>query len=267
MAKLTPLERYYGKFHEENRLGTRHGRVEFEVSMAKILSFADSVRGGRENGGIRILDVGAGTGRYSVALARLGFDVTAVELVKHNLDILLAKHEKVKCWPGDARRMPFLDDGSFDVTLVFGPMYHLHTDGDRLAALLEARRVTRPGGIVLVAYVMNDYAVLTYCFRERHIMESLSGGTLTEDFHALTEDGRDLFSYVRLEDVERLDAASGMERLGAFAPDGAADYLRRELNALTEEEFGQFVRYQMSVCDRPELLGASSHIVDVLRVR
>ena len=50
-----------------------------------------------------------------------------------------------------------------------------------------------------------------------------------------------------------------------LAPDGAADYMRRELNALDEESFEHFIEYQMAVCERPDLLGASSHTVDVLR--
>ena len=266
MAKLSPLEKYYAKFHEENRLLTRHGLVEFEISMEKILDFVESIRAGRKNEEIKILDVGAGTGRYSVSLCKMNFDVTAVELVEHNLKILLAKHEKVKCWQGDARALSFLSDSTFDITLIFGPMYHVHTPSERLKILNEARRVTKSGGIVLVAYVMNDYAILTYCFREKHILECLKNGTISEDFHAKTEDGRDLFSYVRLDDVEKLDAMTDLERLGAFAPDGAADYFRKELNALSEEEFLEFVRYQKAICDRPELLGASSHIVDVLKV-
>ena len=47
---------------------------------------------------IKILDVGAGTGRYSVPLAEEGYDVTALELVKHNLGRLKQKSDKVKAY-------------------------------------------------------------------------------------------------------------------------------------------------------------------------
>ena len=50
-----------------------------------------------------------------------------------------------------------------------------------------------------------------------------------------------------------------------IAADGPADYIRRELNEMDGEEFEAFVRFQMATCERPELLGASSHIVDILR--
>ena len=93
----------------------------------------------------------------------------------------------------------------------------------------------------------------------------LEKGTLTKDFHTITNIDEDLYSYTRLEDMTRLNEKAGLERVKTFAPDGAADYMRRELNALDEESFRHFIDYQMSICERPELLGASSHTVDVLR--
>ena len=268
---MTPLEKYYNKFKEDHRLTTRHGIVEFTVSMKHIHDCIEAVRRNFSqceqvpNSEIKILDVGAGTGRYSVALSREGFDVTAVELVAHNLEILRGKHENVKSWQGDARDLRFLADETFDITLLFGPMYHLHTDDDRLAALNEAKRVTKKGGFILVAYLMNEYAVLSYCFREGKIKEVLEKGSLTQDFHTITNADDDLYSYTRLEDMARLNEKAGLARTKIFAPDGAADYMRRELNALSEEDFQHFIKYQMAVAERADLLGASSHTVDVLR--
>ena len=265
---MTKLEKYYGKFKEDHRLTTRHGIVEFSVSMHFIRKFLEEIalKNQKEKSEIKVLDVGAGTGRYSIELSHDGYDVTAVELVKHNLDILLSKHEKVKCWQGDARNLSFLPDSTFDLTILFGPMYHLHKTDDKLKVLSEAKRVTKKGGFLFVGYVMNEYAVLSYCFKERKILDCVSARTLTDDFHAVTDDEHDLYSYARLEDMDELDEKSGLARIKIFAPDGAADYMRRELNALSEEEFAKFIEYQLAVCERHELLGASSHVVDVLAV-
>lgn len=258
---MTKLEQYYNKFHEEHRLTTRHGIVEFATSMHYITQYAQ-VTGGA--GAIKIADIGAGTGRYSVELCHMGYDVTAVELVKHNLEILRSKHENVKTWQGDARDLHFLDDNTFDITLLFGPMYHLHGDENKCKALKEAQRITKPDGIILVAYVMNDYSVISYFFKEHKWTSEVLNKGLTEDFHTIcTED--DLYDYVRLEDVNRINQKCEIERLTVFAPDGPADYMRKELNEMSENEFQAFLKYQLAVCERPELLGASSHIVDVLR--
>ena len=82
---MTNLEEYYNKFNEEKRLLRRHGQVEYITTMKYIHKYLEG------KPGASILDVGAGTGRYSVALAEEGYDVTAVELVKHNLGILKSK--------------------------------------------------------------------------------------------------------------------------------------------------------------------------------
>ena len=91
---MTELEQYYNKFCEEKRLNSRHGRVEFLTSMKYIHDYLD------EEKQAKILDIGAGTGRYSVALAEEGYDVTAVELVKYNLGILKQKGSSVKAFQG-----------------------------------------------------------------------------------------------------------------------------------------------------------------------
>ena len=253
---MTILEKYYNKFHEEHRLTTRHGTVEFLTTMHYILSLARP--------GNKIADIGAGTGRYSVELCHRGYDVTAVELVPHNLEILRAKHENIKTWQGDARDLHFLEDETFDITLLFGPLYHLHGDEEKLKALAEAKRITKKGGYILVAYVMNDYSVLQYCFKEHHWKEVADKGGLTPDFHTVCGD-EDLYDYVRLEDIDRLNKATGLERIKIISADGAADYMRRELNEMSEEEFQAFCKYQLSIAERPELVGAGSHTVDIVR--
>ena len=98
---MTELEEYYNKFNEEKRLNSRHGRVEFITSMKYIHDCLGNLMNEKQldlRSQIKILDVGAGTGRYSVPLAEEGYDVTALELVKHNLGRLKQKSDKVKAY-------------------------------------------------------------------------------------------------------------------------------------------------------------------------
>ena len=273
---MTKLEQYYNKFHEEHRLTTRHGMVEFHTTMHYIeeairwLSLSkppyepNSAVVSTSSTTVKIADIGAGTGRYSVELCHRGYDVTAVELVKHNLEILRSKHENIKTWQGDARDLHFLDDLTFDITLLFGPLYHLHGDENKLAAINEAKRITKKGGIILIAYVMNEYSVISYCFKEHKWNEVSAKGGLSPDFHTIcTED--DLYDYVRLDDINRLNKAAGLERIKIISADGPADYMRRELNEMSEEEFQAFCAFQLANCERPELVGAGSHCVDIVK--
>lgn len=261
---MTELELYYNKFNEEKRLDSRHGQVEFVTSMKYIHAYLDKLEQDKPRGEIKILDVGAATGRYSVPLSEEGYDVTAVELVKHNLARLKAKGSSVKAYQGNAMKLKRFEDNSFDLVLVFGPMYHLHEREEKIRALSEAKRVVRPGGFVFVAYIMNEYSVITYAIKEKHIKEGVQNGMLDESFHC-TKAANDLYSFVRTEDIASLNAEVGLERMQVIAADGAANYIRPYLNALDEEEFALFVKYHLSTCERADLLGASGHLVDILK--
>lgn len=260
---MTKLEAYYNKFNEEKRLKSRHGQVEYHTTMHYIHHYLQKLQPERQEAPLRIIDIGAGTGRYSVALAEEGYDVTAVELVKYNLGILKKKGANVKAYQGNALKLKRFADDSFDLALLFGPMYHLHSDGEQKQALLEAKRVTRPGGVIMVAYVMNDYSVIKYGFMENHIAERIKNGELTEDFQ-IRHNEKELYDYMRLEQIDALNEAAGLSRIKIIAPDGAADYMRPVLNAMDEETFQLFLQYQLKNCERPELIGASSHTVDIL---
>lgn len=257
---MTEIEKYYNKFNEEHRLTTRHGQVEFETSLKYIHVFLPKDKAPSE---IKILDLGAGTGRYSVQLNSEGYDVTAVELVKRNLEVLRGKHTSVKTWGGDARNISFLDDNTFDFTIMFGPCYHLIGDDEKLKAIMEAKRVTKKDGIIMIAYTMNEYSVLTYCMSEGRLSSVLEKNGLSDDFHILADE-KELYDYVRIEDITRLDEKAGLERVKIFSPDGPSDYMRRELNAMDDNTFAKFKEYVLAVSDRPDLIGAGSHVVDVV---
>ena len=112
---MTDLEEYYNKFNEDKRLNSRHGQVEYLTSMKYIHEYLDWIARNtrKEKSQIRILDIVAGTGRYSIALAEEGYDVSAVELVKHNLGRLKAKSGLVRAYQGNALRLKRFRDEEF----------------------------------------------------------------------------------------------------------------------------------------------------------
>lgn len=254
---LSNIERHYNKHPEDLRLLRRHGIVEFETTMHHLHRFLQPSH--------RILDIGAGTGRYTSALMAEGYEVKAVELVKRNIDVFLKREPTANVVKGDARSMPFIETASADITLLLGPLYHLFGDEEKLRALREAKRVTRPGGLILVAYLMNEYSILSYCFDEDRIGDLLAKGVVDQDFHIRAKEG-ELYDYIRLEDINRLNEQAGLERVTIFSPDGAADYMRTRLNQMSDETFAHFIEYQKRISERPELIGAGSHTVDVVRV-
>ena len=260
---LSIIEQHYNKHPEDLRLQRRHGIVEFETTMHHLHRFLKEMRRMRGDRPLQILDIGAGTGRYASALMAEGCRVKAVELVRRNIDVFLKREPEADVVQGDARSMPFLPDGFADVTLLLGPLYHLIGDGEKLKVLSEARRVTKPDGVIFVAYLMNEYSILSYCFDEERMADLMARGMVDDDFHVRTPEG-ELYDYVRMDDVDRLNHLAGLKRVTAFSPDGASDYMRTRLNRMSDETFRLFVEYQKKISERQELIGAGSHIVDVV---
>ena len=137
---------------------------------------------------------------------------------------------------------------------------------DKLKAMNEAKRVTKPGGKILVAYCMNEYSILTYGFKQNHIKEVVKAGKVTKDFHCLPEK-EDLYDYVRVEDIDKIRKAADLDRIKLISADGQADLMRPVLNAMDEETFNLFVEYHLATCERQELVGAGAHTVDILEKR
>ena len=252
------LEKYYNKFCEDKRLIRKYGQVEYQTSMKYIHHYLAKLDHPK------ILDVGAGTGRYSVQLANEGYDVTAIELVKSNLGVLKAKKSSVKAYQGTALDLSRFEDNSFDLTLVFGPMYHLYTLKDKVQALKEAHRVTKPNGYILVAYCMNEFSVITYAFKENHALECIQKGKLDKNFHIHSVE-EDLYDYVRIEDIDEINRHVNVKRVKIVASDGSANYLRETINQMDERTFEAFMEYHLSTCERMDLLGASGHTLDILQ--
>jgi ubiquinone/menaquinone biosynthesis C-methylase UbiE len=107
-----------------------------------------------------VLDVGGGTGVHAAWLAGRGYRVHLVDVVPQHVRAA-AEHRLVTAEVGDARRL-MQADTSVDAVLLLGPLYHLVGRAERLSALVEARRVLRPGGVLLAAAIGRFMAVLDW---------------------------------------------------------------------------------------------------------
>ena len=152
----------------------------------------------------------------------------------------------------------------FDLVLLFGPMYHLCTRKEQTKALLEAKRVVKKNGIIMVAYIMSDYAIISRGFREHEILNEIKKGRIDSNFIIKPKE-TDLYNYVRLEDINELNKITNLKRIKIFTPDGPANYMRRTLNEMNIEEYKIFMDYVFNISERMDLIGAAAHTVDILK--
>lgn len=260
METLQLLSDFYSSYDEEGRLLSRHGSVEFLATMRYIERYLRP--------GMRILEIGAATGRYSHTLARMGYSVDAVELVQHNIDIFEANTqpgETVTVRQGDARDLRFFDENTYDITLLLGPMYHLFTQEDQMKALSEAIRVTKAGGIIFAAYCSNDATMVQYCFGQGKLKEEKYKRLVDMVTFKASADPLELFVLYRKEDIDRLMDRFQTERLHFIGTDMATNYMRPVVDEMDDDFFELYLKYHFSICERGDLVGASHHFLDVFR--
>ena len=254
------LNQFYTGYDEEGRLLTRYGRVEFETTMRYIRRYLP------ENA--RIIEIGAGTGRYSHTLAREGHTVDAVELVQHNIDRFIAgtaEGERVTIRQGSACDLSAFPDDTYDVTLLLGPMYHLFTEAEKLAALSEAIRVTKPGGVIFVAYCMADPSILQFGFMKGNAPQQIENGLLDPVTFKASSTPAELFELHRTEDIAALRSHFNVTPLHLIAADGYANHMRETVAAMDDELFALYLQYHFATCERPDMLGLSHHTLDIFR--
>lgn len=251
------IENYYNNYDEDSRLVKDNAhKVEYITTKKYIEKYLKK--------GDRILEIGAGTGRYSIYYAQKGYQVDSVELVNKNLEILKSKITKdmnIKTIQGNALNLYMYQDNTFDITLVLGPMYHLYEEKDVNKAINEAIRVTKPGGKILLAYISSDAVVLSYGVRKGNIKELKE---MCDENWIMPKIKEDIFASYRLDDIDNLMNKFNVNRLETIAVDGVSENMQDYINDFSEEEFEIFIEYHLKNCHRRELMGYSSHILEIV---
>lgn len=254
------LSEFYSNYDEDGRLLSRHGSVEYLTTMRYIEKYLQP--------GMRILEIGAATGRYSHALARMGYQVDAVELVEHNIEIFRKNtlpQERVTVRQGNAVDLSFLDDSQYDLVLLLGPMYHLFCYSDQKKALSEALRVTKRGGVLMAAYCGNEATMVQYCFGRGMLREEKYQRLVDPVTFKASSDPAELFELYRREDIDALMKEFSTERLHYVGTDMATNYMRQTIDEMDESLFEMYLRYHFAICERADCVGVSHHILDVHR--
>lgn len=250
---------HYDRYGEDGRLvNTRRGQLEYFTTMHFIHRFAKE--------GAKVLELGAGTGRYSIALAKEGMDVTAVELAAGNLAVLRENGkgaENLHAYQGDATDLSRFKDASFDVTLSLGPMYHLYEPEEIRRAIDEAIRVTKPGGVLFFAF-LSVYGILyanyfqgnwafgqeenfTDDYRVRHFKEQLFTGYDVAEFEAL-------FAGKPVTHITTAGTSGSLESI-----EERADF------DISDADFAAFEAWYLHFAEKRELLGGSHQLLYICK--
>lgn len=261
---------FYARGFERDRLAAGQGALELartQVLLERYLPAPPAV----------VADVGGGPGRYAVWLAERGFRVHLVDPIPLHIEQARVASDArpnatlASAEVGDARALP-LPDASADAVLLLGPLYHLPERDDRLQALAEARRVCRPGGVIVAAVISRFASTL----------DGLRGGYLEDPAFAAVaasdvRDGRHrnptgdpaYFTtayFHRPEEPAVECAAAGLTHRLTLAIEGPAWFLP-DLDARLADGHRRAVLLDALAAleSEPTLLGTSAHLLVVAR--
>lgn len=215
--------------------------------------------------GAKILEIGAGTGRYSLALAKMGYNVTAVDLTPKYVEIMKRKSKRLKnfqCMEADSLDLNMFKDNSFDMVLNLGPMYHLFTLKDKKQAIKETLRVAKKNAICMFAYLSHSSIMLSYGLRKNHVSEIVSCVDKTGRIKDIPEK---VFVAFYVEDFKKLFEETKTTYITNVATDGIAPAMSEWVEQLSKKDYQEFINWHFMTCERLDQQGLSSHLLYICK--
>jgi ubiquinone/menaquinone biosynthesis C-methylase UbiE len=254
------VAQYYAEFDEHSRLSNAFGKLEFERTMELLLRHLPPPPA-------LVLDIGGGTGPYSEALGQRGYETHLLDPVAKHVETAKLRSGVTTAVVGDARELDWPDKFA-EAVLLLGPLYHLVDRPDRLAALREARRVLKPGG-VLAAAGISRFASLLDGLARGFVYDPRFQPILIEDLksgdHRNTTDNIEFFTSTHFhlpnELADEVETA-GFVDATVFPVEGLA-YLAAGLEeSWADADKREFLLELLRRTEREEsILGASPHLL------
>lgn len=217
--------------------------------------------------GNRILEVGAGTGIYSLHYASKGYQVDALELVDANINILKSKittNMNINAIQGNALDLSMYKDNTFDITLVLGPLYHLFKKEEVNKAIEEAIRVTKPQGKIFIAFILFDLTMLTWGFQNKNIYENYGKDKQVSEEFKPNNDESLIFNMRYFDEVIEIMNSFDVKKLHYVSTDGIGRVIKNTIDEMTDKQYHMYVNYHLSICEREDLIGYSGHILSIV---
>ena len=259
---------YYERQPEREWYRLVRHRVEYAVTLRALRDILPAQA--------RILDVGGGPGRYAVALAAAGHDVTLVDIAPSLLDRARshAASRKVRLTAfveASATDLSSFDCSVFDIVLLLGPLYHLPDDAERQQAVREAFRVLVPGGMLAASFLTRYGPLRRLARTDPRLLVRIPAR-----YEALLEHGvlpgpqerdDDVVQgyYARPAEIEPFLAAAGFETERLLAVESILDSLDERVAALQGPEWQAWADLLYDLADDPGIVAVSTHVLALAR--
>lgn len=255
----------YNEIDEENRLqSTQARKVEFISTIDALKQFVSP--------GNKIFDCGCGVGIYSIHYAKIGAEVTALDIVPKHINILqeivTTEELRINCYLGDACNLNDFKSNEYDLTLCLGPLYHLITKEAQNSCIEECIRVTKENGVIAFAYI-SPFSVFPCVVRgdsnraTRELVDIICDNKMisSKDNLCFWTDNY----YYTPDEIEYKLREYGLEVLDHLATDGQSIAFQSMVNQLSKKEFDTWLYYHKKTCRERSILGSSNHGLVIVR--
>ena len=259
---------HYASGYEANRLDFGGGKIERERTREMLERFLPSAPA-------TVIDIGGGTGRYALWLARRGYKVHLIDIVPLHIELARQEslqqpeHQLASAEVGDACSLE-REGSSADAALLFGPLYHLTDKGDRIRALSEAHRVLKTGGILLavgISRFASTFDGLHSGFLKDPRFVEIVKGDLKNGLHLNPTDNPGYFMDTFFHHPDELKAEvmeAGFSDTEVYGLEGPS-WLASNIDEWWEDDTQRNVLLEIARAleSEPALSGVSSHLMAV----
>ena len=266
MDNLGDIAAYYNNDPERENSRLERHQLEFDLTWRYLTQYLP-IQG-------NILEIGAATGRYTLGLAKLGYQITAVDMSEKLLEIARQRTleeglgKQVSFILGDARDLSSIQKKDFDAVLLMGPLYHLVEEMDRKTALKEAADHLKPGGILFSAFI-SRFGIMGDLLRnlphwienQAEVRNILTSGKNPE--HIPRSGFRGYFA--KVSEIISLHEATGFDSLTVAGVEPAISSDDESYNRLEGRQRQLWLDLFHEISTEPSVIGASRHILYVGR--
>lgn len=264
---MKTIEDYYSDYSE-------HDRISHENSIERIRTQNILSRYIPKNSK-SVIDIGGGTGIHSFYLADKGYEVSLIDYVPYHIEIVNKENSKRKkklkeISLGDARDLKY-KDSSFDVALLFGPLYHLCQKEERIQAIQETLRVLKDDGIAFIA-IISKFASLFDGYKYNFIIDPDFRIILDNDIkngnHINQKEKPQYFMntfFHSMDDILIEVKEAGYQVKKLIAVEGFSNTIIDAEENMKDESYKNYLLKKIQETEEDiTLLGISSHIIAVI---